>query len=100
MQRILRITIPCIAPILGMSFVLNIAISFRTIGGNVLLLYMPQTYSVADCLYTYTHRMAFGSSPDMGLSAASNLFQSVLGTMLLIGGNVLAGKINPDSRLF
>lgn len=39
MQRILRITIPCIAPILGMSFVLNIAISFRTIGGNVLLLY-------------------------------------------------------------
>ena len=96
MQRILRITIPCIAPILGMSFVLNIAISFRTIGGNVLLLYMPQTYSVADCLYTYTHRMAFGSSPDMGLSAASNLFQSVL----VIGGNVLAGKINPDSRLF
>ena len=91
MQRILRITIPCIAPILGMSFVLNIAISFRTIGGNVLLLYMPQTYS---------HRMAFGSSPDMGLSAASNLFQSVLGTVLLIGGNVLAGKINPDSRLF
>ena len=100
MQRILRITIPCIAPILGMSFVLNIAISFRTIGGNVLLLYMPQPYSVADCLYTYTHRMAFGSSPDMGLSAASNLFQSVLGTVLLIGGNVLAGKINPDSRLF
>ena len=42
MQRILKITIPCIAPILGMSFVLNIAISFRTIGGNVLLLYMPQ----------------------------------------------------------
>ena len=100
MQRILKITIPCIAPILGMSFVLNIAISFRTIGGNVLLLYMPQTYSVADCLYTYTHRMAFGSSPDMGLSAASNLFQSVLGTVLLIGGNVLAGKINSDSRLF
>ena len=41
MQRILRITIPCIAPILGMSFVLNIAISFRTIGGNVLLLDEP-----------------------------------------------------------
>ena len=40
------------------------------------------------------------SAPDMGLSAASNLFQSVLGTVLLIGGNVLAGKINPDSRLF
>lgn len=98
MQRILRITIPCIAPILGMSFVLNIAISFRTIGGNVLLLYMPQTYSVADCLYTYTHRMAFGSSPDMGLSAASNLFQSVLGTVLLIGGNVLAVGYDADGH--
>lgn len=100
MQRIMKITIPCIAPILGMTFVLNIAVSFRTIGGNVLLLYMPQTYSVADCLYTYTHRMAFGPSPDMGLSAASNLFQSVLGTVLLVGGNWLAGKINSDSRLF
>lgn len=99
-QRVLRITIPCITPMLGMMFVLNIAVSFRTIGNMVLLLYMPQTYSVADCLYTYTYRLAFGRTPDMGMSAASGLFQSVVGTILLILGNKLSKKFNSDAALF
>ena len=34
---------------------------------RVLLLYMPKTYKVADCLYTYTYRMAFTTN-DYGIA--------------------------------
>ena len=46
MQRILRITIPCIATILGMSYVQNIAISFRTIGCNVAAILLRSRFRV------------------------------------------------------
>lgn len=59
---------------------------------KILLLYMPQTYSVADCVYTYTYRMGFGQTPDFGLAAASSLFQSVVGTALLLFSNKLSQK--------
>ena len=60
---------------------------------------MPSTYEVADTVYTYTYRMAFGSATDYSLSAASGLFQSVVGTVLLIGSNALSRKMT-DSSLF
>lgn len=95
-QRMMRITVPNIMPMVTMLFILNLAVSFRTAGMNVLLLYMPSTYSVADCLYTYTYRMAFGQGADIGLSTASGLFQSVVGTILLIAGNSLSGKLTKN----
>ena len=48
---------------------------------------MPLTYDTADCLHTYTYRMAFGGMPDYSLSTASGLFQSVIATALLIFSN-------------
>ena len=98
-QRMWRITIPGIMPFIIMSFVINIGMALRMGFDKILLLYMPQTYSVADCIYTYTYRMAFGASPDFGLSAASGLFQSVVGTILLVGSNKLSRKVS-DSSLF
>ena len=55
---------------------------------------MPSTYNVSDTLYTYTYRMAgfSGGTPDYGLSAASGLFQSVVGSILLVGSNKLSAK--------
>lgn len=96
-QRIWRITIPNIMPMIVMMFTLQVANSFRMGFDKILLLYMPSTYSVADCLYTYTYRMAFGSAPDFGLSAASSLFQSVLGTILLVFSSWLSRRLTGDS---
>lgn len=53
---------------------------------------MPSTYNVADTVYTYTYRMAFGSATNYSLSAASGLFQSVVGTVLLIASNWISRK--------
>lgn len=84
-----------------MMFVTNVGISFTTGFDSILLLYMPSTYDVSDTVYTYTYRWAFGAgSKDYGLSAASGLFQSVVGTILLVGSNWLSKKLNDGVSLF
>ena len=98
-QRMFKITLPCIMPTIMMMFVLGVGLSFSTGFENIILLYMPSTYDVADTVYTYTYRMAFGSATNYSLSAASGLFQSIVGTTLLIGSNALSRKMT-DSSLF
>lgn len=93
LQRMLKITLPCIKPTIAMMFVLNIGTAFIAGFDGILLLYMPSTYNVADTIYTYTYRMAFSSGGNnYGLSAASGLFQSIVATALLIGTNYISKK--------
>ncbi len=100
LQRMFLITLPCIKPLIIMMMVLNIGLSFSAGFDNILLLYMPSTYNVADTVYTYTYRMAFGGgATNYALSAASGLFQSIVGTTLLVGSNALSKKFS-DSSLF
>ena len=98
LQRMFLITLPCIKPMIIMMMVLNIGLSFSSGFDNILLLYMPSTYNVADTVYTYTYRMAFGGgATNYSLSAASGLFQSVVGTILLVGSNALSKKFSKTS---
>lgn len=98
-QRVLHITIPSILPIVIMMFTMQIGLVFMTGFDKVLLLYMPTTYEYADCLSTYTYRMAFSSGNDFSLSTASGLFQSVVGTALLLIGNKLS-QLTAKTSLF
>lgn len=91
-QRIWHVTLPGILPLIIMMWTMNIGLVFKMVGNNVLLLYMPQTYDVADVLSTYTYRMSFGGANNYGLSTASGLFQSVLGLILLVTSNRLGKK--------
>lgn len=99
LQRMFKITIPCIMPMIIMMFVLNVGLSFTTGFDSVLLLYMPSTYEVADTVYSYTYRLAgfANGTADYGLSAASGLFQSVVGTVLIVGSNWLSRKLTETS---
>ncbi len=93
LQRMFRITIPSILPMVVMMFVINIGTALAAGYDNILLLYMPSTYNVADTVYTYTYRQAFGGgASNYSLSAASGLFQSLVSTILLIGSNALSRK--------
>lgn len=91
-KRILHITIPGILPLTIMLWTMNIGMVFKLVGNNILLLEMPKTYEVADVLSTYTYRMSFEGASNYGLSTASGLFQSVLGTILLVVSNKLGKK--------
>lgn len=92
-QRVKNIVIPALIPICMMQLTLSVGTVFMTGWDKILIMYMPSTYSVADVLHTYTYRMAFGSQIDYGLATASGLFQSVLGTILLIVSNTLNKKV-------
>ena len=92
LKRITHVTIPGILPLTIMLWTMQIGMVFKMVGTNILLLYMPKTYDVADVLSTYTYRMSFGSASNYGLSTASGLFQSVLGTILLVTSNKLSRK--------
>lgn len=91
-KRILHITLPGILPLIIMLWTMNIGMVFKMVGNNILLLEMPKTYEVADVLATYTYRMSFDGASNYGLSTASGLFQSVLGTILLVVSNKLGKK--------
>ena len=81
-----------------MMFVINVGTALAAGYDNILLLYMPSTYNVADTVYTYTYRQAFGAgNSNYSLSAASGLFQSVVSTILLVGSNALSRKASGSS---
>ena len=88
-----------ILPLIIVMFIMRIGLVFRQGFDKVLLLYMPSTYEVSDCLYTYTYRMAFGQTVNYGLSTASGLFQSVIGTTLLLVSNKLSKKFTGSSMI-
>lgn len=96
-QRLTRVTFPSILPLIVIMFTLRVGTVFTQGFENILLLYMPSTYETADVLTTYTYRMAFTGSPNYGLSTASGLFQSVVGTVLLFVSNWLNRKVNQTS---
>lgn len=98
-QRMWRVTFPSILPLIIVMFIMHIGLVFRQGFDKVLLLYMPATYEVSDCLYTYTYRMAFGQTVNYGLSTASGLFQSVIGTTLLLVSNKLSKKFTGSSMI-
>lgn len=95
--RLWKITFPSILPLIIVMFTMRIGLVFRQGFDKVLLLYMPQTYNVSDCLYTYTYRMAFGQTINYGVSTASGLFQSIIGSTLLIVSNKLSRKVSDTS---
>ena len=100
LQRLFRITIPGIMPMVIMMFVINVGTALAAGYDNILLLYMPSTYNVADTVYTYTYRQAFGGgTSNYSLSAASGLFQSLVCTILLVGSNALSRR-TAGSALF
>ncbi|MDE6167735.1 MAG: ABC transporter permease subunit, partial [Acetatifactor sp.] len=92
-QRIRYVVLPALLPLCMMNLTLSVGTMFLAGWDKVLLLYMPKTYDVSDVLYTYTYRMAFGNSVNFGLSTASGLFQSIIGTTLLIVSNKINKKL-------
>ena len=99
LRRLFFITLPCITPMIVMMFTLRIGLVFVVGFDKILLLYMPTTYATADVLTTYTYRMAFGMQTNYSLSSASGLFQSVIGTILLLISNWLSKKATSSSLI-
>ena len=63
---------------------------------KVLLLYSPATYEKADVISTYVYRVGL-QNYDYGYSTAVGLFNSIVGTCLLLTTNAISKKYSETS---
>jgi len=101
LQKIFKITLPTIKPTIIIMALLAIGQVFR---GDFGLFYQlvgnnAQVLEVADILDLFTFRTLM-TSGDIGMSAASGLYQSVLCFITIMITNGVIKKIEPDYSLF
>ena len=95
LQRILRITIPCILPTIIIMFLLRIG-SFLNLGfEHVWNFLTPLTYSVGDIIDTYVYRVGI-TEGRYSPTTAIGLFQSVVGFMLITMFNRASKRLDPE----
>lgn len=100
-QKIRYITIPSLKPTIMIMVLLALGNVFRgdfgmfyqLVGSNQLLL------NTSDIIDTYIYRM-LTTSPNIGLTAAAGLYQSVLCFVTIVAANYIVKKIDPDYTLF
>lgn len=107
-QQIIHITIPLIAFLIVIQFLLAIGrIFFANFG---LFYFVPQSYingqllPVTDVLDTFVFRAVYGSASmsliKLGMAAAAGLYQSCVGLILVLVSNLLVRRISPQQSLF
>ena len=99
-QKCWHIAIPSLIPIMTMMTILGIG---RLFSGDMGLFYQVTRdqgilYPTTDIINTYTYRALLDGY--MEKSAAVNLFQSVVGLILVLGANTITRKVSPENSLF
>ena len=100
-QKIRYITLPSLKPTvmimtllaLGNIFRGDFGMFYQLVGSNQLLL------KSSDILDTYIYRLLL-TTPDVGMTAAAGLYQSLLCFVTIITANWIVKKIAPDYTLF
>ncbi len=95
-KQTLHITIPSILPMVSMMLIMRMGGVFSVGADKILLLYSPANYEFSDVINTYVYRMGM-LNQDYGLSTAVGLFNSVIGTIMLIGTNTISKKMSGTS---
>lgn len=92
LQRVWEVTVPCIMPTIVTMLVMRCGMLMTVGYDKILLLYNSTIYETADVISTYINRVAF-SGQQYGYSAAVGLFNSVVGTTLLLVSNFISSKL-------
>jgi putative aldouronate transport system permease protein len=95
-KQCLHVTIPGIMPMVLMMLILRMGAIFAVGADKILLLYSPANYEYSDVINTYTYRIGILDS-NYGLSAAVGLFNSIVGTTMLVITNKITKKLSGSS---
>lgn len=95
-KRAWHVTIPGIMPAIVTMFILKCGTMLQVGGDKILLLYNSSIYSTADVIATHVQRMGI-ERMQYGYSTAVGLFNSVVGTALMIISNHLSAKFTDNS---
>ena len=90
-KQMWHITLPGIAPIIVLMFILRLGSLMEAGTEQILVMYNPVVYKVSDVIGTYVYRMGLGNQ-DYSFTTAVGLFESVISFTLIIVGNYLSRK--------
>jgi putative aldouronate transport system permease protein len=90
-KQMLHITLPGIAPTILLMLILRLGSILEAGTEQILVMYNPTVYKVADVIGTYVYRMGLGNQ-DYSFSTAVGLFESVIAFILVISGNALSRR--------
>ena len=95
-KQTIHITIPGIMPTVILLLIMRMGSIFAAGGDKILLLYSPATYEVSDVISSYIYRIGI-QNYDYGLSTAVGLFNSIIGTIMLLTANGISRKVSETS---
>lgn len=101
LQQVRFITIPLLKPILIVMFILNMGHIF---GSDFGLFYLvPRNsgslYAVTSTIDTYVYN-GLMSGGNLGMSAATGLYQSVVALIFVMTSNAIIRKVSPEDAMF
>lgn len=95
-QQTLHVSLPSIASVIAIQFLLTVGRMMDIGYEKILLLYTGSTYETADVISTYLYRRTIIQA-DYSYGAAISLFQAVLSLLLVSGANKIAQKVGSTS---
>lgn len=95
MRQIWHISLPGLKSTIIIILLLRIGHILDAGFEQILVMYNPTVYDVADIIDTYVFRVGLGSM-QFGLTTAAGLFKSVIGCILLVVANAIARKMGEE----
>nr|WP_246246416.1 ABC transporter permease subunit [Paenibacillus lemnae] len=90
-KQLWHITLPGIAPIIILMFILRLGNILEAGTEQILVMYNPVVYKVSDVIGTYVYRQGLGNQ-DYSFTTAVGLFEAVISFTLVVVGNSLSKK--------
>ena len=90
-QQIWHVTLPGLLPTIILMLIMKVGYILDTGFEQILVMYNPMVYDVADVIQTYVYRIGLGQM-DYSLSTALGLFNSVVAFVLIVGANFVSRK--------
>lgn len=99
-RQMWHITLPSIAPTVGMLFILGLGGVLNAGWEQIFIIRTPGNMSIADILDTYVMTVGLRNG-QYGYATAVNLFQSIIGLLLIVSTNMLSKKLsNKEMSVF
>ncbi|GAA3412105.1 ABC transporter permease [Paenibacillus hodogayensis] len=96
LKKVWYVTLPGIMPVIIILFILQLGDILSVGAESIILLYNPVTYETADVLSTYVYRRGLISG-EFSFAAAVDLFNSVVGLVLVFAANKISKKATETS---
>ena len=93
LQSALHVTIPSLAQVITILFILRLGDILDAGFDQIFVLYNPLVYEVADIIDTYVYRVGL-QQRQLDFSAAVGLFKNVVGVILLLTANVVIKRFS------